>query len=147
MTDYVLTTIDGLQDVGTPAPTDRIEISRGGQSYRTTLGEASAEAISQANYTASTILTSASDGAVATNLGAAAIVTLTLWPATVGATFSAQRIANYAFRLDPSGSELIGEGTAGKYLELMSAGRIDLRCYETGKWAIVGDAALYGYEP
>ena len=101
----------------------------------------------QTNYTADETLLGTANRGHGTNLGASATVTLTLWSASPGNTYSVQRLANHALRLNPAGAEVIGEGGAGKYLELQTLGGIDLVCYEVGKWAIVSGSCLIGYEP
>lgn len=82
---------------------------------------------------------------VHTNRGAEAIRTWSLPPGSGSLRYTAQRVPAYALRLDPNGSEAIGDGGAGKYLEIRSAGRITVQ-WMTDRWEIIEDGALYNFE-
>ncbi len=105
------------------------------------------QATSHQTATPVTVTTASHNGYVLTNYGAALAITFNLPAATVGTRFSFARVANYSMYLDPSGSETIGGGAAGKYLEIQSAGRVDLRCIVAGDWLIDNETALVDWEP
>jgi hypothetical protein len=82
------------------------------------------------------------------NVGAAAVVTRTLPAAVSGMYTRAVRSnASFALRIDPNGTEIIGTGGAGKYLELQSdRAYVELRCYATGVWTLTDSFGTVGYE-
>jgi hypothetical protein len=80
------------------------------------------------------------------NTGAAQVITFTLPTAVVGYRYSFLRTANYAVHVDPNGSETIGDGGAGKYLEIASRGQVDIECLATGVWEVTSGAGLFAYE-
>lgn len=80
-----------------------------------------------------------------TNRGGTGIQTWTLPVGASGHWVVVQRIANFAVQADPSGSEGIGDGGAGKYLELTSRGTAVLE-WQVDRWEVVGGSALYSYE-
>jgi hypothetical protein len=88
------------------------------------------------------------DGRRITNGGASGTITATLPTATVGDyCFFCRNIAQ-TFRVDPNGSEIIGTGGAGKYLELGSLGAaVELRCVYAGVWMVTGQQGTVTYEP
>jgi hypothetical protein len=72
-----------------------------------------------------------------------------VWQLPAGAEglwFIAQRVANYEIRLEPNGSQIIGEGGAGKYLSIQSRGRVVIE-WMTDQWEVVSDSATYNFEP
>lgn len=98
------------------------------------------------NYTATPqTVTSATTGQRATNYGATQVIEFDLPAGATGLRYSFLRSADYAIRLDPNGSEIIGAGAAGKYLEITSRGQIDIE-WINGQWEVTGGSALYGVE-
>lgn len=95
-----------------------------------------------------TTVTTAMQGIVIHNNGATQVVEFDL-PAATGsmAVYTFQRIADYGMRLDPNGSEIVGGGAAGKYLELQSRGRLAVQDIVSGAWEIVTDACQWDMEP
>ena len=86
-------------------------------------------------------------GRTYTNAGASGTITWHLPPATQGLQFTFGRIASQAVRLDPSGSEVIRGGGAGKYLELDHNGdNVTLKCLTNGTWEIIGGYGSYAFE-
>ena len=81
-----------------------------------------------------------------TNRGAAAIQELDMPPFTVGMRFEITRISDFAFRVDPNGSETIAGGGAGKYLEVTSRGSVILECLQAGSLEVVGGSATWVME-
>ena len=70
-----------------------------------------------------------------TNEGASAAVTFTLPAATAGLKFTFVRVASQAIYIDPSGTELIRGGGAGKYILLEGNGTfIEMCCAIDGTW-------------
>lgn len=99
------------------------------------------------NYTATpTTVTTALSGQRLTNRGATQVIEFDLPAATVGQRYSFNRIAGYAVRLDPNGSETISDGGAGKYLEIQYRGQVDIECFSTGEWEVTGGSGLYAME-
>jgi hypothetical protein len=83
-----------------------------------------------------------------TNAGASDTVTFTLPAATQGMRMNFIRIAGYALRIDPDGSEVIRGGGAGKYLSLDSNGAsVTLECVTDGTWEIVSSTGTACFEP
>lgn len=91
-------------------------------------------------------LAAAANGTIHTNVGSAVGMEFDLPAATVGLILQFARVENYYVRLDPNGSETIGSGAAGKYLELQTAGFVKLRCFKAGVWTIVNDSAAWDWE-
>lgn len=99
---------------------------------------------------ASTALGAAHRGVILTNTGATATLTHTLPPALGlgGEPIIVMRDASYAVRLDPSGSDVIDSGAAGKYLELVQDNSlIVLTDIVAGKWTVTGGGANWQIEP
>lgn len=92
-------------------------------------------------------VTSAMSGTRLTNRGATQVIEFDLPPLTAGMRFTFNRIANYAVRIDPNGSEFIGEGGAGKYLEIQSRGQVVIECLAAGEAEVTSASAIYGFEP
>lgn len=86
-------------------------------------------------------------GARFSNRGATQIIEFDLPAATAGMKYYFNRIASYAVRLDPNGSETIGEGAAGKYLEITTRGQVALECLTAGEWEVVGGSVTFTWEP
>jgi hypothetical protein len=88
-------------------------------------------------------------GRTVNNAGAATTVTLIMGLASaVGMVFRAYRSASQIFRITPNGTETIGTGGAGKYIELGSDGAfIELRCEKAGSWVLVDSVGTITYEP
>lgn len=94
-----------------------------------------------------TVSSSTMQTVVINNNGATQVIRFNLPTATAGTRFSFARIANYAMQIDPSGSEVIGEGAAGKYLEMRSNNsRLDIRCLVNSAWVVESISGSYGYE-
>jgi len=56
----------------------------------------------------------------------------------VGVEIEFRRFARCCVAIDPSGSELIRDGGAGRYLRLGSVGTmVRIRCFVAGTWEIV----------
>lgn len=93
-------------------------------------------------------LNATSDQALAlTNYGATQVIEFDIPAAVVGMRYSFQRIADYAIRLDPNGTDVIADGAAGKYLQMQAMGRIDLLCLVANRWEIVNDTcATWDFE-
>lgn len=102
--------------------------------------------LTQENFTGNDTLTSAETGKTCTNIGASATVTLTLPAAAAGLWFRFVRSAAYELRVDPNGSELVGDGGAGKYLTLLGTGAVTIRSFASGSWLVVEDSAPFNYE-
>lgn len=118
-------------------------------------------------HTVSDTLTSPADEPVIhTNLGAAAIVTLTLPPAEVGMVFCGAVVAAFALRFDPSGTEVFttsyndasatspvgsvahGDLGAGKYVGSSTVGSfIKCQCNIAGKWMVIEKIGPWAVEP
>jgi len=84
-----------------------------------------------------------------TNFGATQITEHDLPVGADGLRYSFMRQANFAVRVDPNGSQIIGGGAAGKYLEITSTrGQVDLEWMtDSGMWEVTGGSAVVGYEP
>lgn len=82
---------------------------------------------------------------VHTNRGNAALSTWQLPAGDDGLWYIAQRVANQEIRLEPNGSQIIGEGGAGKYLSIQTRGRVVI-AWITDQWEVVSDSAGYNYE-
>lgn len=93
-----------------------------------------------------TAVTTALSGQRLTNRGATQVIEFDLPAATVGLRYSFNRIANYAVRLDPNGSETIADGGAGKYLEIQYRGQVNIECLAIGAWEVTGGSGLYVME-
>lgn len=89
----------------------------------------------------------ASSGQRLTNRGSSSSLEFDLPAALSGYRYAFNRIANYAVRLDPNGSETIGDGGAGKYLEITGRGQVDIECLINGVWEVTGGSAVYSFEP
>ena len=93
-----------------------------------------------ANYTA----TEAESGSLYENTGATGTVVISLPAATVGLEYRAHVCAAFALRLDPNGSQIIGNPTAGsadggggRYISSSTVGAaIHLVCMATGRWEV-----------
>jgi len=97
--------------------------------------------------TSSTALVSATHNhAIITNTGASSLNTHTLWAAVIGDEITFVRRVAQIIRVDPNGTNTIGDGAAGKYLELQNSGAIRLRSFATGTWDIVSASCVYEYE-
>ncbi len=90
-------------------------------------------------------VTAGETGTRFSNFGATAIMVFNLPTGATGLAYSFSRRPDYAMRLDPSGSEVIVGGGAGKYLEILSAGQVDIE-WVNGAWLVVADSAVYDFE-
>jgi len=88
----------------------------------------------------------ANSGKRYSNYGATQVIEFDMPTATVGLKYAFQRIADYAIRVDPNGSETIGEGGAGKYLEVTARGAVAIECFVAGAWEVVGGSSVYTFE-
>jgi hypothetical protein len=99
------------------------------------------------NYTSNQTLVAADMWKIIGNTNATANLTFTL---PVGATEYAVLFHNdtntYTLRIDPNGSQIIGTGGAGKYLEMMNRGWI-LLAFKGGRWEPLASYGLEQYEP
>lgn len=94
--------------------------------------------------TANHTMTTAENGTLFHNTGATGTVVITLPAATVGLEVRAHVRAAFALRLDPNGSEIIGnatagsaDGTAGQYIGSSTVGAsIHLICMTAGRWEV-----------
>lgn len=100
------------------------------------------------NLTA-TELASMAAGRTIINTGATALRTRTLPVSVANMRMKYVRdSASFALRIDPNGTEIVGAGGAGKYLELQSNGAwVKLECNVPGKWEIAGSGGTIAYEP
>lgn len=87
-------------------------------------------------------------GRTITNTGATAIRTRTLPASAAGMYLKVYRdSADYALRIDPNGSETIGSGGAGKYLELQSdKAWAELRCLVASHWVLAVSSGTIAFE-
>lgn len=103
--------------------------------------------VDNTDYTSSPqTLLAADSGKLCTNIGSAVDITFTLPNAAVGQRFSFMRHIQKYIRITPQGGHVIGDGAAGKYLEMTTRGRIDLQCWVTGFWSIVNASCLYEFQ-
>ena len=80
------------------------------------------------------------------NTGAAANIEYDLPVGVENYAVLFQNDSTYTLRLDPNGSEVIGTGGAGKYLELLVRGWI-LLVFTGGRWEPIDGYGLEQYEP
>lgn len=141
---------DIVSVVATPTLAALLEIEEGGVSGQTTVGGivgiVTGTHVAYTGGTATHNLTAGMTNQLSSNIGATGIKTLQLPAAVVGMRYGALRSANYAMRFEPDGTETIGDGAAGKYLELQSRGDAWVQCLATGVWEPVGGSALTNYE-
>lgn len=98
------------------------------------------------NYVSTpTTVTAAQTGQRLTNYGTTQAIEFDLPAGASGLRFSFMRSADYAVRLDPNASELIGAGGAGKYLEIVTRGGVDIE-WINGQWEVTGGDAGYQFE-
>lgn len=82
-----------------------------------------------------------------TNQGSSATRAHLLKPASPGMKIKFIRTGTGAVRLDPDGTEVIGTGGAGKYLEITDAGgSVTLECVVAGRWEITQQVGAVSYE-
>ena len=91
----------------------------------------------QYDYTASTLLTVAQDGALVTNLGASAAITLTLPVATAGLEFAVLRIASYQISVTANAADKIRDGATGGSYAINTRVVTVFGCLVAGTWEIV----------
>ena len=96
-----------------------------------------------------TTLEPADYGVTFTNTGDGVLTTYTLPPATPGAAYGFFRDhASVAIRIDPNGTETIGAGAAGKYLELTADKTwVWVQCFVSGRWELDTRAGATAFEP
>jgi hypothetical protein len=75
-------------------------------------------------------------GAHLTNASGGGTNTWALPASVPGMEFTFSRESANALRIDPNGTEVIGDGGAGKYLELTHYGTVHLVCNVAGRWTI-----------
>lgn len=99
------------------------------------------------NYTVDQTLVAGDMWKVIGNTGVAANRTFTL---PVGVTAYSALFHNdsdtYTLKIDPNGSEIIGAGGAGKYIEMLERGWL-LLVFTGGKWEPVMGYGVEQYEP
>jgi len=95
-----------------------------------------------------TTRTTGESGRRFTNFGATQITEHDLPAGAAGLRYSFMRQADFAVRVDPNGSEIIGGGAAGKYLEITSTrGQVDLEWMsDSGTWEVTGGSAVFAFE-
>lgn len=93
----------------------------------------------QYNYTSDAVLTVSQDGALITNLGATAAVTLSLPPATPGLEFAVLRSAAYDISLEPSGTDRVGNGNPGAARTITGSELAVVSCVVAGTWNLLFD--------
>ena len=99
--------------------------------------------------TDSTVLTASAthNGWRFSNAGATGTVTFTLPAVATNLEFEFVRVADYAVRLDPDGSEAIAGGGAGKYLELGAVGStVRLGRMADGTWYVMSGYGTISFE-
>src|SRR3990172_6150789 len=97
--------------------------------------------------TSNTALTSATHNhGIITNTGASSINTHTLWTPTVNDYIWFAYVAEYLLRADPNGTDTIGLGLPGKYLELQTRGAVLLRCLAVNTWDIFSDSSIWQFQ-
>ena len=102
---------------------------------------------SQYDRTSGTSLVDYQSGYVTTNSGATAAVEINLPAAVPGLIYTFMRLAPHAFRVDPNGTEIIGAGGAGKYVELQNDNTmLVVRCDVAGAWIIAQATGAIVYE-
>lgn len=87
------------------------------------------------DYTTSATLSATQDGAVITNLGAVADITLTLPAAVAGMEITIQRVAPYLVTISADGTDNI-QGSLGPKL-IQSRSTLVLACSVSGTWEVV----------
>lgn len=97
------------------------------------------------NHTTTPVTLTGDMGKVHTNRGGSALQVWNLPAGAANLRMIAQRVPAYEIRLEPSGSEIIGDGGAGKYLSIQSRGTVVLE-WQTDRWEVLGGSALYNYE-
>lgn len=98
-----------------------------------------------ANHSSGFTLTPADVAVVHTNRTGSAMQVWQLPPGADGLWFIVHRITPYEIRLEPDGSQIIGDGAAGKYLSIQSRGRVVIE-WMTDQWEVVSSSATYNYE-
>jgi len=87
-------------------------------------------------------------GAKITNEGATGAIEHNLPPAIKNNRYEFVRIATQLVRIDPDGTETIGAGGAGKYLQLDTDGaHVRLYCHVDGTWALETVTGTTSFEP
>jgi hypothetical protein len=100
------------------------------------------------NVTSSTAIDELHAGQTIYTSGAGATVVITMFAAQDG--LEPTRFVNNSAQLlgiDPNGTETIGTGGAGKYLELAAGASVVVGCTVTGKLDILASAGALTYEP
>lgn len=88
-------------------------------------------------------------GRTVKNTGATGTITFALAKAAVqGMHMNFHARENFPIRIDPNGTNTIGTGGAGKYLEISGPkAYVELRCIEAGEWVIASSFGTLSYEP
>jgi len=96
---------------------------------------------SSSQTSATHAVSAAENGTYYDNTGATAIVEFDLPAATRGLSFTFERVASYAVRVDPNGSETFAGSTAGKYKSLDGDGAyMKIECIKDGVWHVVASS-------
>jgi len=81
-----------------------------------------------------------------TNVGSALDTTFSLPVAAAGLEFRFVRVATQWIRLLPDGTEIVGGGTAGQYLEMQTDGSVvHLKAFTTGIWSMMSATGTIAY--
>jgi hypothetical protein len=101
------------------------------------------------NITTSTTVDALQVGTFVYTSGAGATVTITLGFAAYAGMKPTTFINNstQVMRIDPNGTETVGTGGAGKYLEVSAGGSVVLGCTVAGKLDILSGAGTLSFEP
>jgi hypothetical protein len=84
---------------------------------------------------------------VMSNEGAGALRTYSLPVALAGISYSFTRITSQDVRVDPDGTETIGMGGAGKYIQLGADGDfIKIECFTSGQWELTQSLGTITFE-
>lgn len=89
-------------------------------------------------------------GLAVSNSGSGGTVTYNLPVSVAGLEFEFCQISGNAMRIDPNGSELFRNQTAGKYLQLDSGNggtSVTIRCVAAGAWDIIRSNGTTSFEP
>jgi len=87
-------------------------------------------------------------GRTVTNEGGTFLRTFTLPVSEAGMSMKFYRAASFAMQIDPAGTETVGTGGAGKYLELGSdKAWVELRCLVAGHWVVATTTGTIAFEP
>lgn len=136
------TTLDGTELFEGQSP-----LGGPGSSFQSPVASLSNIALPRVDHAASAAIISADMDAVHTNKTATGVIVLTLPPALIGTggMFVADQ---YDMELQPTGSDTIATGGAGKKLVIKAGGLISIECFlDAGRYSIVNDSAAWSVYP